>query len=642
MSTRRVVQDALILGGLWGLIDVLFSFFVGSARAVDAFEIFLVPAAALLGYHLALLAVFRLAPRPALRALILCGVLIPPTLFLSGTRGRTSLVAFAAGAVPLLILAGMVLRRLRGPDDEGWLAPPRFLGVLACYAAGAAFFAFHTARLALVAPPLLSRMAACVGLVGALAFVAARVPRFHGRITAAVVVLVTVGAVYGRSSSPPRYKPSARTAASAPSGRSALPNVLLIVVDTVRADHLDLYGYSRPTLPLTSRYLKEGLVFDRAIASGTFSLTSHGSIFSGLMPSSHGAYPTFSKVRQHSRLWPEIRTLAEDLRDRGYRTEGVSANDVFLGVWTGFHKGFDTFQTYAARNLRYASFSTRLWRRLREAGFDIVPFGGSTWSAREISDAAIDILAHTEDPFFLFLNYFDAHGAHRLTGSPPWKGDNGPEGIKAYDSEIADIDREVARLLGSLQENGRLQNTLVIFTADHGEYLGERGLKGHPPEPYEESIHIPLALRLKGVVPEGRSERRTGLFEIFRIVVDVLEKNPLDWLSVEEPEPRILTEAWGRADYGAKVDPQDRPSTTVVFAGNLKLIHRLSGRNELFDLARDPGETTNLFGTTDPRLVEARERMMEKIAERITRPPGPAEPPSEEQKERLRALGYIR
>ena len=126
------------------------------------------------------------------------------------------------------------------------------------------------------------------------------------------------------------------------------------------------------------------------------------------------------------------------------------------------------------------------------------------------------------------------------------------------------------------------------------------------------------------------------------MVQDVLSRNSLDWLSAIDLNPRIITEAWARQDFDKTMPADGRPSTTVVFAGNLKLIHRLSGNMELFDVEEDPGEAVNLIDSQDPAIVEVKAKMLREVDLRVVRPPGPAQPLTEDAKERLRALGYLK
>lgn len=640
----RVFQTALVIGGLWGFVEVALTYTTGSAPTGDAAEIFVVPVLASLLYHLALRAAFRARPYRVFEFLTTAGLLLPPLVFMGRGHFRLAPLNLAAGLPPILLGFVLVLLETRRPSDRGWLTPGRMVWVIAIYFAAALAFAVRTDRsAALTATMILTAAAWCLALATVSAATLALTRRSVRGTQFAVIAAFSFALAFQRGSGPPTFTTPDEGPSVPSPWRSAVPNILLIVMDTVRADHLDLYGYSRPTFPLTGQYLKSGLVFDRATSSGTFSLTSHASLFTGLIPSAHGAHPVFRAGALYGRVWPDIVTLASFLRGRGYRTAGVSANDIFLAEWTGLQKGFDSFSASSRRRLRFRALATELRRSLTPRDWlRGASTKNTTWKANAITDAAIGLTGQGSEPFFLFLNYFDAHDPRVLTGSPTWVVPRSSLPIDAYDSRIAYLDSEIARLLRFLEERGQLDRTLVILTADHGEYFTERGLRGHPAATYEQSIHVPLALRLPGVVGAGRSARRTGLHEVYRMVEDILSQRPLEWLREIDLSPRVLNEAWSRKDYEKTVPPDGRPSTTVVFSGNLKLIHRLSGVSELFDLDSDPGEQRNLMASKDPRIVTARAQMLKEVTLRAVRGPGPAPPLSEDAKERLRALGYLR
>lgn len=642
MTFRRAIESGLVLGSLWALVEVVLTYVTGFAPSSDVVEIALVPILALLLCEMTLLAIAQVRPHQILERLSALVVALPPALFLWRGRGQRDPENLAAGLVPVALCLLLSLREAKRPEARGWASAPRLLAILTLYLGSALAYAMRADRVVSITSAMIASAALWCAAAGVLGAIAVTVARRHASAVLCGVLLAASAAIaWQRGASPPSYKAdAANQAASHPSARGA-PSVLLIVLDTVRADHLDLYGYSRPTFALTSKYLKDGLVFDRAVSSGTFSLPSHASLFTGLLPSAHGARPILGSETTYGRLRPDLETLASFLRDRGYRTAGVSANDIFLAEWTGLQKGFDVFSATAARSVRFAPLSSALRRQLARAtrSRSRPP---TNWSATQVTDAAIDIVTGGGEPFFLFLNYFDAHEPHTPIGSPPWFNAASARPIDAYDTEIAYIDSEVARLLGVLQAEGRLDETLVIVAADHGEYFGERRLRGHPPVVYETSTHVPLALRLPGVVPTGRTTRRTGLHELFRMVQDVLGRNPLDWLREDDLTPRILTETWSRQDYATSPPPDGRPSTTVVFAGSFKLIHRVSGNHELFDLDKDPAEAVNLIDSPNPTLVALKAKMLREVDLRPVRPPGIPQPLSEDAKERLRALGYLK
>ncbi|HQZ17846.1 MAG TPA: sulfatase [Vicinamibacteria bacterium] len=643
MTFKRAIESGLVLGGLWAFVEVVLTYVTGFAPTGDVVEIALAPLAVLVLYQATVLAVAQVRPHRVFGLFAAAGALLPPVLFFWRGRGQRVPEHLVAGLLPIALCLLLVWRETRRPSDRAWLTPGRVVATLVLYFGAALAFALRADRvLAITSAQIATSVAWCaaVAVIGAIAVAATR--RRPLAALSLVLVAASFAIAWQRGSGPPSYKEEAVRPPGSPSAKAGAPNVLLIVLDTVRADHLDLYGYSRPTFALTGKYLKDGLVFDRAASSGTFSLPSHASLFTGLLPSAHGARPLLGGDTAYGRLWPEVDTLASFLRGQGYRTAGVSANDIFLAEWTGLQKGFDTFSATAVRGVRFASLSTALRRafgRITRSRRRLVP---NNWTATQVTDAAIDIVSQKAEPFFLFLNYFDAHDPHAQIGSPPWFNPATAKPIDMYDTEIAYIDSEVARLLGTLRQRGRLNDTLVVVAADHGEYFGERKLRGHPAAVYEGSTHVPLALRLPGVVPQGRTGRRTGLHEVFRMVQDVLSRNSLDWLSAIDLNPRITTEAWARQDFDKAMPKDGRPSTTVVFAGNLKLIHRLSGNTELFDVEKDPGEAVNLIDSQDPAIVALKAKMLREVDLRAVRPPGPAQPLTEDAKERLRALGYLK
>ena len=357
---------------------------------------------------------------------------------------------------------------------------------------------------------------------------------------------------------PPPHLPAAAPAAPVP-GR---PNVLLIVLDTVRADHLSLYGYRRRTSPNLDALAADSLVFDRARANATYSLASHASLFTGLLPSRHGArpiprswferHPTLNLAAQHFRVRNDVPTLAQDLKTLGYSTAGISANDVYLAPWTGLQRGFDAFEAKARRRYRFfplsAPFVARILPRLGVSPGQVLR-GHVAGSRHHRRRRSAGCRPHPT-PFFLFLNYFDAHAPYDPPGGGPFRGDGiGRDGdVADYDGEIAFLDAHLGRLFQFMRDRGLLERTLVIVTADHGEYFGEHGLGGgHPPVLYEPVLSVPLIVRLPGGGSSGRVRRWTGLHEVRGLVREVLAgKAPLSILE-ERDAPVALAEAWAGA-----------------------------------------------------------------------------------------------
>lgn len=638
-----VIQSGLLLGALWAFVDAAFTYVTGASPALDLVEIFAVPLAGSLLFHATCAASYAVRPHRVFEGIGILGVALAPVSYLLRGREAFTPEGFAAGILPVAAAFVLALRAIQKGEAHFQLTRVRVVLVLLTYFVAALAFALRADRVQAITTGMILEILGYVAALSlALAFAAWIVRGSTAMVLSVLVFVASTGVAIHRGSGPPVFEPPATRATLPLPTPTGAHNVLLIVLDTVRAQNLDIHGYPKPTLAKTGAYLREGLIFDAATASGTYSLTSHGSLFTGLLPSAHGAHTIIGGEAPYGRAWPDIETMADWMKGKGYNTTGVSANDIFLVPWTGLQKGFDTFLASSPRGQRFVPFASALRRSLTKRVRLARRTTGLSWTATEVTNAALDVITASPEPFFLFLNYFDAHDPHVVVGSPPWLVPSPPKPIDAYDTEIAYIDGEIARLLRFLEEKGRLDKTLVILTADHGEYFNERKLRGHPAMPYELSLHVPLALRLPGIIAPGRSARRTGILEVFRMVRSVVAGEPLDWLREVDTTPRILSEAWAQRDYPKARPTDNRPSTTVVFAGNLKLIHRLSGASELFDLDADPDEQKNLIDTKDPGLVVLKEKMIREVMLRATRGPGPAPPLSEDAAERMRALGYLR
>ena len=298
------------------------------------------------------------------------------------------------------------------------------------------------------------------------------------------------------------------------------PNVLWIVMDTVRADHLSCYGYPRDTSPNLGRLARQGTLFEHAIAAASWTLPSHATMMTGTYPDVHH---TDTGAAQ---LPSSLPTIAGVLRNDGYRTGAFSANIYLFDRQHGFGRGFlhfgDFFQspTDALDRVRYVNaIDNFLLRRGWAHNF----LGRQT--AAEINRAALGWLGESGRPFFLVLNYLDAHdpyvppqpwrhmfSRHRDPGGPLDIGINYlpkltsaqiRSEMEAYDGGIAYEDHEIQKLLDSLRRRGLLQNTLVIVTSDHGEAFGGHGFFDHANALYYPQIHVPLIFWWPGHVPEG-------------------------------------------------------------------------------------------------------------------------------------------
>ncbi len=276
-------------------------------------------------------------------------------------------------------------------------------------------------------------------------------------------------------------------------------NVLLISLDTLRADHLSCYGYPRNTSPNLDRFAKEGVLFENVTAASAITIPSHMSMFTGLYPSTHGVQGIVACPGE------AVPTLAQVLSEHGYATAGFIAS-MLRPVW-GFSRGFQVYDESVL-----VSMNARVAR--------------SAVTNDEITSVATDWLRQNgkEKTFFLFVHYWDCHSDY--VPPPPYDRKFDPEYkgkvampepepkkpipqrdlthlVALYDGEIAHTDDSVRKLLKVLQDMKLSQNTLVIVTADHGEGFMEHGKFLHGNSLYEELVHVPLIMRLPNVLPQG-------------------------------------------------------------------------------------------------------------------------------------------
>jgi len=326
-----------------------------------------------------------------------------------------------------------------------------------------------------------------------------------------------------------------RMAHARPAAARGVPNVLLLILDTVRAADLSLYGYARRTTPELERLGERGTVFDRAFSAAPWTLPSHASIFTG-------QWELDLKVSEQERLGPEYPTLAEALHARGYATAGFVSNARYAGWESGFTRGFELYDDHpitlwTAHDA--TAFGKILYWRLRKVVAPRLSRLPLLWrlrfppadqhrSAEDISRRFLAWLdGDRPKPFFAFLNFMDAHIPFTAPDSfryrfrspmvrppSPWAWSTAPPvrltpadlrpKQDMYDGSIAYLDSQLGQLFRELDRRGLLDNTLVIVTSDHGEEFAEHGAVDHGTTLYRFALQVPLLLRLPGAVPAGR------------------------------------------------------------------------------------------------------------------------------------------
>ncbi len=474
------------------------------------------------------------------------------------------------------------------------------------------------------------------------------------------------------------------------------PNVLFIVWDTVRSDHLSLYGYERETTPFLDRWAQDARVFEDCVSPGVITLTSHGSLFTGLPSSEHGT--------DNGQKWLDDRhvTLAEHLKAVGYRTFLWSANP-HVSAAGNFHQGFDLslhpwddeFRERAKNIVREklvdGDVSSRLPQRVLKPQTFKWDIKASGKLAREV---LLEWLGQTpsgdEDqrPYFAFLNYMEAHRPRippvRLRqrmlsdadvtqsflidqsweaiwgfsfGLADYTEDELRIMTGVYDATLAELDELFSDLIGQLEAGGWLDNTIVVLTSDHGEHLGEHHLLDHQFSVYEPLTRVPLVVHYPERFEPGRDSRPVMSHDIFPTLLELagLEAgNPrgtggTSLFSPRPDRPRLteyLVPFRTAFKSIAKIHPDfDRaPWDTRLHAltlGDQKLI-RSKKEVALYDLEADPEESTDLTATNRQEARRLGEILDRQLAAQKPFKSGMAPPElSPEHARRLQALGYL-
>jgi arylsulfatase A-like enzyme len=461
---------------------------------------------------------------------------------------------------------------------------------------------------------------------------------------------------------------------------SSKPNVLLLTLDTVRADHLSLYGYQRNTTPHLAELSREATVFSHATAAGDMTITSHAAILTGTYASWNGARPHQSASGNGVPLSDKYPTLAEILSEHGYSTAAVVANSGFLTREWGFDRGFQFFDARGAVRmmpprkeylLRYGVRPV-LHRVIDTADFDMMFL-----RAGEINREAyglLDRLRSSRRPFFLFLNYMDAHSpyapppqfdqlypAERDLSIPDARYgelfDQLAEGrgqmsekerqhyISQYDGGIAYMDAEIGRLIDGLKQRGLYENTLLIIVSDHGEAFGERNLVGHGLSVNEDQVDVPLIVKYPGNNRGQRVEERVDHTDLLPTVLDVTGISPPQFLQgfslrggVGNANRKLISESFpgsGLISLNSKFNRIER----AIYSGNFKYIDSTAGKHELYDVSTDPAEVHNLC-SVDAVPCSSMRHDLEEWEKATPKTVSHGKPLDPQTLERLRSLGY--
>jgi arylsulfatase A-like enzyme len=437
------------------------------------------------------------------------------------------------------------------------------------------------------------------------------------------------------------------------------PNVLLITLDTTRWDHLSCYGYAVKTTPAIDGMAREAVRYERAISPSSWTLPAHASIFTGMLPTHHRAHFSFDENIDPEKiegpmfysLHPDLPTLAEDMKTLGYRTGGIVAAPLLTAKF-GFGRGFDYYE-------------------------DRLPIGkGFERDADEVSTLAISWLnehraADGDEPFFLFLNYFDPHSPYQppepwgdpdltpeqydlygglyedvLRGERDLTDDERNLLLAQYDRELMFMDNEIGRLFEEMKRFDLYDSTMIIITSDHGESFGEHRLLEHGRALYEELIRVPL------IVKYPSYEKRSGVVarpvSVLGIGSTILQYAGSPALrsvappALEERGHQLIAEIYRDISWIVGFGDRFDRDRKAIYDGDYKWIWDSREEHELYDVAKDPAEENNLWGKLPERerrlkaglapLIEESEKLSTLSTPELDK----------DMKDRLRALGYIK
>ncbi len=486
---------------------------------------------------------------------------------------------------------------------------------------------------------------------------------------------------------------------------SGVPDVLFVVLDTVRKDHLTPYGYEEPTTPTLDTFAEEAAVFENAVAPAPWTLPVHASMFTGRYPSDHGA-------TQESPYLDGARTLATSLSEGGYDTCCYSSN-AWITPYTHLTDGFDDRDNFfkAMPDGLLTGPLTRLWKvlndsdRLRSLADRVVALGnavherlaaggGEDSKTPAVVDRTIDFVDDADGPVFSFVNLMDAHLPYHppedlaAEFAPGVDSTEVCQNSKAYncgavdiddaewtairglyDAEIRHMDDQLGRLFDWLRAEGRYEDTMIVVCADHGELHGEHDLYGHEFNVYDPLVNVPLLIKH----PDIEAGRRTETVELLDLYDTVLDATGVEAAGRPLDETRsMLSEDYRDREYGAygfveyhrpvvelnqlesiAADAGIELEEESQFYSRMRAARRPDGKyirneriaDEAYRLDRDPGETEPV-GTDDDVIAEVVGALADfeaSVGGAWTE--GDAADPladmDESTKDRLRQLGYV-
>jgi arylsulfatase A-like enzyme len=424
-------------------------------------------------------------------------------------------------------------------------------------------------------------------------------------------------------------------------------NVILIIIDTLRADHLGIYGYNKNTSPNIDKFAQNNTVYNKCYSQSPWTKPSVASIFTSL-------YPTVTGINKVDNILKDnFHTLAEILKENGYLTAGIVSN-ALLNSNHGYSQGFDRYIDYTGGNPHFSISSPRVTR------------------------LAIDWMEkHKEKKFFLFLHYFDPHYNYLKHPNIDYPKDY--EGalknpmditklrmirktlsdkdleylIALYDGEIQFTDKYIGKLIEAINRLQLMKKTLIILTADHGEEFMTHGWIGHTKTLYDELIHVPLIIHYPD--QNGRSERINGVFKLIDIAPTImhylnikLNNIPYQGRALPRDNNHVNSAdsfAFSEVSFTPlRVEYKEKTAfkRSIQNISEKLILDLKKSSYEFYNLAQDPTEQNNIFSLDNPHIQKMQELLIKKFSRLYkANDQGQEIDFTERELENLRSLGYI-
>ncbi len=396
----------------------------------------------------------------------------------------------------------------------------------------------------------------------------------------------------------------------------ARPNILLITVDTLRADAVGAYGNPRAKTPNMDSLAQDGTLFSLDMTVVPQTNPTHASILTGVFPSRHGIFHHMASMLSDS-----VKPLAEIMSEAGYTTTGHYSWISFDPQYSGLERGFATYERHTVDRSWPADRKPDFYEEYLDSKADVTTDGVLAWLERS-----------GKDPFFMWIHYNDAHWPYE----PPSPFDTMFDGCQScmdgsiqsiirvtegyqatsvetahlrglYDGEVAFVDQQLGRLFGWLRDRGLLDRTVVVLTADHGEGFGEKGLWSHQEVMYNTALRVPLLIRYPGGVPKAVVGAPASAVDILPTLMDILGLPTPEGLHGKSLLPLMQGTEDGH-DRAVFSQLWDARKVSVVYQGMKLIKDRDTGALQLYDLAQDLAENHDLTGARPEvaRILEQR------------------------------------